>query len=72
MISQDNGNEYNTNIWWFRRIAKWPYEVFQEYGVELYLVLEYSTSRERSICHIEHERARKHRSLYICEKTGRS
>jgi len=55
MISQDNGNEYNTNIWWFRKIVGWLYEVLQEYGVELYIVLEYGTSRECSICHIEHE-----------------
>jgi len=69
MVSQDNGNEYNTNIWWFRKIAQWLYEVLQEYGIELYIVLEYGTSRECSICHIEHERARVHRGLYICEKT---
>jgi len=69
MISQDNGNEYNTNIWWFRKVAKWLYEVLQEYGIELYIVIEYGTSRECSICHIEHEGARVHRGLYICEKT---
>jgi len=69
MVSQDNGNEYNTNIWWFRKIAKWLYEVLQEYGIELYIVIEYGTSRECSICHIEHERARVHRGLYVCEKT---
>jgi len=71
MISQDNGNEYNTNIWWFRKVSKWLYKVLQEYGVELYIVLEYGTSRECSICHIEHNNARVHRGLYICEKTGK-
>jgi len=23
MLSQNNGNEYNTNIWWFRKIVLW-------------------------------------------------
>ncbi|WP_291998782.1 zinc ribbon domain-containing protein [Caldivirga sp.] len=23
MVSHDNGNEYNTNIWWFRKITQW-------------------------------------------------
>jgi hypothetical protein len=26
-ISQDNGNEYNANIWWFRKMARWLGEV---------------------------------------------
>jgi len=69
MITQDNGNEYNANIWWFRKVARWLYEVLQEYGIELYIVLEYGTSRECSICHIEHKGARIHRGLYVCEKT---
>jgi len=71
MVSQDNGNEYNTNIWWFRKVAQWLYEVLQEYGIELYIVIEYGTSRECSICHIEHEGARVHRGLYVCKKTGK-
>jgi len=69
MISQDNGNEYNANIWWFRKVARWLYEVLQEYGIELYIVIEYGTSRECSICHVEHEGARIYRGLYVCEKT---
>jgi len=71
MISQDNGNEYNANIWWFRKVAKWLYEVLQEYGIELYIVIEYGTSRECSVCHVEHEGARIRRGLYVCKKTGR-
>jgi len=43
----------------------------QEYGIELYIVLEYGISRECSICHIEHGGTRVHRGLYICEKTGK-
>jgi len=71
MITQDNGNEYNNNIWWFRKVARWLYEVLQEYGIELYIVIEYGTSWECSICHIEHEGARVHRGLYVCERTGK-
>jgi len=71
MITQDNGNEYNNNIWCFRKVARWLYEVLQEYGIELYIVIEYGTSWECSICHIEHEGARVHRGLYVCERTGK-
>jgi len=68
-ITQDNGNEILVLYWWFRKVAKWLYEVLQEYGIELYIVIEYGTSRECSICHIEHKGARIHRGLYVCEKT---
>jgi hypothetical protein len=30
MLSQDNGNEYNTNIWWFRKLVLWIVDVFRE------------------------------------------
>jgi putative transposase len=33
MLSQDNGNEYNTNIWWFRKIVLWIVDIFMEYGI---------------------------------------
>jgi len=39
--------------------------------MKLYIVIEYGTSRECSICHIEHEGARIYRGLYVCEKTGK-
>jgi hypothetical protein len=30
MLSQDNGDEYNTtNIWWFRKIVLWIVDVFR-------------------------------------------
>jgi putative transposase len=50
MLSQDNGNEYNTNIWWYRKIVLWIVDVFREYDIEVELVPEYYTSRECSIC----------------------
>jgi len=51
------------------KIARWLYEVLQEYGIELYIVIDYGTSKECSICHIKHNSARVHRGPYICEKT---
>jgi putative transposase len=71
MLSQNNGNEYNTNIWWFRKIVLWIVDVFREYGIEVEIVPEDYTSRECSICGIRHKNGRKHRGLYICSKTGR-
>jgi len=71
MITQDNGNEYNTNIWWYRKLALWLYDALQEYGIELLLTPELRTSVECSICHIEHNGARVYRGLYICERTGK-
>jgi len=71
MITQGNGNEYNTNIWWYRKVALWLYDVLEEYGIELLLTPEFKTSVQCSICHIEHNGARVHRGLYICERTGK-
>jgi len=69
MITQDNGNEYNTNIWWYRRVTLWLHDTLNECGIELLLTPEFKSSIECSICHIEHEGARVHRGLYVCEKT---
>jgi putative transposase len=71
MLSQDNGNEYNTNIWWFRKIVLWIVDIFMEYGIEVEIVPEDYTSKECSICGIRHKNGRKYRGLYICKKTGR-
>jgi putative transposase len=70
LVSQDDGNEYNTNIWWFNKIIKWLKDVLQEYGIKLHVVNEYGTSRQCSICSMEHENGRVKRGLYICESTG--
>jgi putative transposase len=70
MLSQDNGNEYNTNIWWFNKIINWLKDVLEEYGIKLNVVNEYGTSKQCSICNMEHEKGRVKRGLYICESTG--
>jgi putative transposase len=70
MVSQDDGNEYNTNVWWFAKIIKWLGEVLQEYGIKLNVVNEHGTSRQCSICSMNHESGRVKRGLYICESTG--
>ena len=70
MVSQDNGNEYNTNIWWYAKIINWLGEVLEEYGIKLNVVNEYGTSKQCSICNMEHENGRVKRGLYICELTG--
>ena len=70
LVNQDNGNEYNTNIWWYAKIIKWLGEVLEEYGIKLNVVNEYGTSKQCSICNNEHENGRVKRGLYICELTG--
>jgi len=70
MVSQNNGNEYNTNIWWYAKVINWLGEVLQEYGIKLNVVNEYGTSRQCSICNMEHEKGRVKRGLYICPLTG--
>jgi putative transposase len=71
MLSQDNGNEYNTNIWWYRRIMLWIVDIFMEYGIEVEIVPEDYTSRECSICGNKHKNGRIYRGLYECKKTGK-
>ncbi len=70
MLSQNNSNEYNVNIWWFNKVIRWLGEVLQEYGIKLNVVNEYGTSRQCSICDMKHENGRVKRGLYICELTG--
>jgi len=70
LVGQDNGNEYNTNVWWFNKIVNWLNDVLQEYGIRLNVVNEYGTSRQCSICDMKHENGRVKRGLYVCELTG--
>jgi len=70
LVGQDNGNEYNTNVWWFNKVIRWLGEVLQEYGIKLHVVNEYGTSRQCSICNMNHENGRVKRGLYICELAG--
>ncbi len=70
LVSQDDGNEYNTNVWWFRRVINWLGDVLEEYGIKLNIVNEYGTSKQCSICNMKHENGRVKRGLYVCESTG--
>jgi len=70
MLSQNNGNEFNTNVWWYAKIIKWLDEVLEEYGIKLNVVNEYGTSKQCSICSMKHENGRVKRGLYVCELTG--
>jgi len=70
LVSQDDGNEYNTNIWWFNKIVNWLNDVLQEYGIKLNIVNEYGTSKQCSICDMKHENGRVKRGLYVCPVTG--
>jgi putative transposase len=71
MLSQYNGNEYNTNIWWYRKIILWIIDVFMEYGIDVEIVPEDYTSQKCSICGEIHRDGRIYRGLYICRKTNK-
>jgi putative transposase len=70
MLSQNNSNEYNANIWWYVKIIKWLSEVLQEYGIKINVVNEHGTSKQCSICNANHENGRVKRGLYVCPVTG--
>jgi len=70
MVSQDDGNEYNTNVWWFNKIINWLGDVLEEYGIKLNIVNEYGTSKQCSICSMKHENGRVKRGLYVCPVMG--
>jgi len=71
MLSQNNGNEYNNNIWWYRKIIFWMIDVFMEYGIDVEIVSEDYTSMKCSICGEIHRDGRIYRGLYICRKTNK-
>jgi putative transposase len=71
MLSQNNGNEYNTNIWWYRKIVLWIVDIFMEYGIDVEIVSEDYTSKECSICGNKHKNGRIYRGLYECKKAGK-
>jgi len=71
MLSQNNGNEYNANIWWYRKIVLWMIDVFMEYGIDIEIVSEDYTSQKCSICEEIHKNGRIYRGLYICRKTNK-
>jgi len=68
MLSQNNSNEYNTHMFGgLGKIINWLGDVLEEYGIKLNVVNEYGTSRQCSICDMNHENGRVKRGLYICE-----
>ena len=69
-VSHINGNEYNTNIWWYNKIIRWLINVLEEYGIKANIADESYTSKTCSICGGIHENGRVYRGLYICRKTG--
>jgi putative transposase len=71
VLSQDNGNEYNTNIWRFKKIVHWIVDAFREYDIKVEPVTEYYTSRECSICGNKHKNGRMYRGLYESKKSGK-
>ena len=71
MLSQNNGNEYNANIWWFRKIVLWIVNIFREYGIEVEIVPEDYTSKECSICKAKHKNGRIYRGYTCVERLGR-
>jgi len=71
MLSQNNGNEYNNNIWWYRKIVLWIVDIFIEYGIDVEIVSEDYTSMECSICGEIHKNGRIYRGLYICRKNSK-
>jgi len=71
MLSQNNGNEYNNNIWWYRKIILWMIDVFIEYGIDIEIIPEDYTSMECSICGEIHRDGRIYRGLYVCRETNK-
>jgi transposase len=59
VLSQDNGKEYNTNIWWYRKIVLWIVDAFREYDIEDEPIPEYYTGKECSICGNKQTKKRK-------------
>ncbi len=65
MLSQDSGNEYNTNILWYRRTVLWILDIFSEYGVDVDIVSEDYASKECSVYGNKHKNGRIYRRLYM-------
>jgi transposase len=68
MLSQNNGNGYNTNIWWCRKIVLWIVDIFMEYDIEVELLPEDYTSKKCSTCGAKHKNGRIYKkAIYIQE-----
>ncbi|MDT7889553.1 MAG: zinc ribbon domain-containing protein [Desulfurococcales archaeon] len=66
MLSQESGNEYNTNI--IRKIVLWIVDIVMKYGIDVEIIPEEYTSQRCSICDARHENGRIYRGLYMCNK----
>ncbi|WP_231961142.1 MULTISPECIES: transposase [Sulfolobaceae] len=44
-ISQDKGNKFTSNIWSYRKLIEAIVYKLYEYGINVFLVVEYNTSR---------------------------
>jgi len=70
-ITQDKGNERNTNFWNYLSIIKQIKNVAEEYKIKVKLVDEENTSKKCSLCGKIHENGRIKRDLFKCPHTGK-
>jgi len=65
-IAQDNGNKFTTNMWSYRKLANAIELKAQEYGMKVYEVVEYNTSKYCAYHNVEVKR--RPRGVDICPK----
>ena len=65
-IAQDNGNKFTTNMWSYRKLANAIELEAQEYGMKVYEVVEYNTSKYCAYHDVEVKR--RPRGVVICPK----
>jgi len=65
-IAQDNGNKFTTNMWSYRKLADVIELEAQEYGMKVYEVVEYNTSRYCAYHNVEVNR--RPRGVVSCPK----
>ena len=63
-IAQDNGNKFTTNMWSYRKLANAIELKAQEYGMKVYEVVEYNTSKYCAYHNVEV--SRKPRGVVTC------
>jgi len=65
-IAQDNGNKFTANMWSYRKLANAIELEAQEYGMKVYEVVEYNTSKYCAYHDVEVKR--RPRGVVICPK----
>jgi len=65
-IAQDNGNKFTTNMWSYRKLANAIELKAQEYGMKVYEVVEYNTSKYCAYHDVEVRR--RPRGVVICPR----